>query len=125
MDAGSLPSKESILPSYSDIGVGSIEAMLRRNMTMSGIAKAFNIGRTTLYTFLEKSGVDDIDGFRRSCKFNQVFFEVVDSEEKAYWLGFLFAELFERQNNPPKADEQFAEEIMRSINCSITTDIYR
>ena len=29
---------------------------------------------------------------RNKCKFNHNFFDVIDTEEKAYWLGFLMAD---------------------------------
>lgn len=49
----------------------------------------FNVDRGTLRRNLKAM---NIETNRRLKKFNDKFFEVIDTEEKAYWLGFLLAD---------------------------------
>lgn len=69
-----------------------ISALLRQNMTISGIAKQLQTNRSAVYDILHQNGITDVRSYRISQKFNQNFFDRIDTEEKAYWLGFLFAD---------------------------------
>jgi len=81
------------MPTYDyALSVSSVAEMLQQNFTITGIARHFHVNRGTVYGVIRRSGVGDVSKFRISQKFNQDFFESVDSEEKAYWLGFLFAD---------------------------------
>jgi hypothetical protein len=58
------------------------------------LGKEYKICSTTIYNFLEKEGIqrrENSDNSRRF-KFDFDYFEKIDSEEKAYILGFIYAD---------------------------------
>lgn len=59
-------------------------------MHLSGnkIAEELGITRKTLYNKLHKLGITTI----KTSHINENIFDTIDTEEKAYWLGFLFAD---------------------------------
>lgn len=60
---------------------------IRRGKTITAIARNRGVSRATIYTKLKSSGVN-----HQKLKFNHNFFEDVNCEEKAYWLGFIMAD---------------------------------
>ncbi len=76
------------------------EKALALNLYRSGagcpdIAKRIGCGSTQLYAILESNGVPRRTShtLNRRHWFNERFFEIIDTEEKAYWLGFLNADV--------------------------------
>jgi intein/homing endonuclease len=69
-----------------------------KNMSITECAKTFNISRETLTTYLKKSQPEN---YLHKYNVNENFFEIIDTEEKAYWLGFLTADgnLFKDRNS--------------------------
>nr|DAV25237.1 MAG TPA: endonuclease [Caudoviricetes sp.] len=71
-----------------------IESYLNKGLTFKEIATELDVNYKTLLRYTKKyelkSGVGT-QGARKH-KFNEKFFEVIDSEEKAYWLGFIAAD---------------------------------
>ena len=62
-------------------------------MSLREIEKQFNVTRTTISKFLENKGIKNTKGNHyRKYFHNENFFETIDTEEKAYWLGFMFAD---------------------------------
>lgn len=71
---------------------------LTKTKTVSEIAKIYNCSVRTIYNNYEKHGLD----FKRSVQseikrpkkyiYNDAFFNVIDTEAKAYWLGFIMAD---------------------------------
>lgn len=60
---------------------------------MRQIEKEFGVTRTTVSKFLENKGIKTTKGNHYRKYFHQEdFFENIDTEEKAYWLGFMFAD---------------------------------
>ena len=55
------------------------------------MAKEYNTTIQTLSKKLKERGVEIINR-QNTTKFNENVFDVIDSEEKAYWLGFIFAD---------------------------------
>jgi len=70
----------------------SIVNLLRENHSVVEIARRLGVHRNAIYTSLHLMGIEDIREFRRSVKFNQYFFNQINTEEKAYWFGFLCAD---------------------------------
>lgn len=65
----------------------------KNNMSLREIEKQFNVTRTTVSKFLEKNGIKIQKGNHyRKYTHNENYFEIIDTEEKAYWLGFIFAD---------------------------------
>lgn len=62
------------------------------------IAAKYGINRKTLIIYLKERGIPIIQN-RGGYSVNDTVFEKIDSEEKAYWLGFLYADGFVAANN--------------------------
>lgn len=61
--------------------------------SMRQIEKDYNITRATTSKFLEKQGIKTTKGnHHRIYHHNEDYFENIDNEHKAYWLGFIFAD---------------------------------
>ena len=79
-----LTEKENFIKYYVDDRLSSIE-----------IGRIYNINASAVCYLLNKFGVERRDDKHKSKYYlNERYFEYIDSEEKAYWLGFLFADGF-------------------------------
>ena len=58
-------------------------------LSLRDLAKKYNICRATLTGFFLGR---NIDIYSRKSHVNTCIFETIDTEEKAYWLGFLYAD---------------------------------
>lgn len=54
------------------------------------IAAKYGINRKTLTKYLKINNIEIVAN-RNKSEFNKDFFDVIDTEEKAYWLGFMYA----------------------------------
>lgn len=66
------------------------------NMYLNGIStikisKELNISRSRFSDYLKQQGVK-VNKLPHKKKINENIFEIIDTEEKAYWLGFLYAD---------------------------------
>jgi len=68
---------------------GIIDLYLR-GLSSPKIANIFRVKKDTITRILKKYGIH-IKGSRKYC-FNELFFKEIDTEEKAYWLGFILAD---------------------------------
>ena len=59
--------------------------------SIKGISKKYGINQKTLSKYLKLKGIP-IKNIRNSSSFNTRFFQNIDTEEKAYWLGFMYAD---------------------------------
>ena len=66
------------------------------------VAKYFGTSITPIKRILKESGVDVTN---RRFYVNKNYFDIIDSEEKAYWLGFLFADGYIRERKSGKSLE--------------------
>lgn len=65
----------------------------KSNMSLREIERQFGVSRQTTAKFLTQLGVKTTTGNHYRKYFHQEdFFENIDTEEKAYWLGFFFAD---------------------------------
>lgn len=62
-----------------------------KGVSLTKIAEQFNTTRHTLSRKLKQLGYDIINQQNIS-KFNEHVFDTIDTEEKAYWLGFIYAD---------------------------------
>jgi len=63
--------------------------------TIPQISKLVGICQNSLRNYLTKCGIYDTNRDTKTAKFgctNSDFFHTIDSEEKAYWLGFIYAD---------------------------------
>lgn len=58
------------------------------------IQKELNLPYSTIVVlrFLKENNLMDKNRVSRKYKFDENFFENIDTEEKAYWLGFIYAD---------------------------------
>ena len=59
--------------------------------SISQLAKEYGICRDTISANFKKIGLQPIN-YQNVIKFNNTVFDSVDTEEKAYWLGFIYAD---------------------------------
>lgn len=59
--------------------------------SLTNIAKKYKIDRHVLSSKLKKLNIPIINR-QNEVKFNESIFDCIDTEEKAYWLGFIFAD---------------------------------
>lgn len=67
-------------------------SLLKEGKTKSEIANNFNVSEGTIYNWFKKFGIKVKDYLEFRLSYNVHVFDTVDSEEKAYWLGFLYAD---------------------------------
>ena len=60
-------------------------------VSLSKLSKQFKISRKGFTIWLKSRNVQ-IRNLQNETKFNQHVFDSIDTEEKAYWLGFIFAD---------------------------------
>lgn len=79
------------LPSEHEmIKVKALSIYKEKKISLTKLAKQLKLDRETLTKWVRESGMHiNIDGKNR---INTHTFEKIDTEEKAYWLGFLFAD---------------------------------
>ena len=77
--------------------------LYNKGYSLTSIAKKFNTNRDTLSKKLKAIGVQIVN-HQNKTKFNENIFDNIDTEEKAYWLGFIFADGYidSSPNNPDK-----------------------
>ena len=61
-------------------------------MLLKDVEKKYNISSSTIYKYMKKHGIEYKNDHGRRHHLNQNFFEKIDTEKKAYWLGFLYAD---------------------------------
>lgn len=72
------------------------------NKSLRQIQKDYDVTRQTVAKFLEKKGIKTTKGNHYRTYFhNEDYFEKIDSKEKAYWLGMMFADgyIIDNSNN--------------------------
>lgn len=79
-----------------DIDVSKIVGLYKSGeFTMSDICKMFNVSKHKILSVLKENNIE----LKTSKKYNynNDIFENIDTEEKAYWLGFLYADGYVRE----------------------------
>lgn len=94
--------KKSIKKIYPVEMIEKVIEMYKSNTTLENIGKYFKIRRSTISTILKDNGVkvkNNTDyktseelATNRKYNFDQSFFEEINTEHKAYWLGFIYAD---------------------------------
>lgn len=71
-----------------------IDLYIKNNLSSEKIAEKLNICSTTICRILKRNNID-LKGavkFNRKYNINESFLDVIDTQEKAYFLGFMFAD---------------------------------
>lgn len=71
-----------------------LEKYINKGFNYSEIANELSVSKNTVMRYSKKYGMKTLTGSQgaRTHKFNELYFENIDSEEKAYWLGFISAD---------------------------------
>ena len=73
--------------SYSD----ALEKFKNSNLSVTQFCKENKMSMRWFLIYLNKNNVF-VENKQNAVKFDETVFDEIDSEEKAYWLGFLFAD---------------------------------
>lgn len=80
------------------MAVDEYKSTNERFRSAAGIAKKYGINRKTIINYLKKEGFP-INNNKATFSINNNVFSKIDSEEKAYWLGFLYADGYVSTNS--------------------------
>lgn len=84
------------------------------------IGERFSVSSSAINNALRKAGVTirDINA-RRAYPVNHDFFETIDTEEKAYWLGFIATDgnIYKNRLTINLSDREHLEKIAKAIGC--------
>lgn len=105
----------------------------QNDISLTKLAKMFGLSRTTLYNYMKTNNVEVKSTNVHSQ--NTKFFNVIDSEVKAYWLGFIYADgcISERVKNGKvssmkleitlnEGDKSHLEKFLHDINSTSTVE---
>lgn len=59
---------------------------------MKDTCKKFNISQASIHQYMKKNNIVYFSNKGRKRNFNQNYFERIDTQDKAYWFGFLYAD---------------------------------
>ena len=118
--------KKLVLP------IENIILMYNQGLSCSKIAETFNCSESYINKALAEQNITKRTGgsYRRS--YNQNFFNVIDTEAKAYWLGFLYADgcVQEKQTGQKLIslavkDKEVIDKFIESLDGDFTTKTYK
>ena len=69
-----------------------------QGISLSKLAKEYHTSIQTLSKKLKAKGIEIIN-HQNETKFNEHIFDVIDTEEKAYWLGFLMSDGYNHETH--------------------------
>ena len=76
-----------------------IDMYLNQNKTISDIARFFNISETPIDTILRKNHITKKDYVYRKYKVDETYFDEINTKDKAYFLGWMFADGYNNRKN--------------------------
>lgn len=80
----------------------------QNNVSMRQLEKDFDTTRQSISKFLTEKGIKTTVGNHyRKYHHNENFFENIDTEEKAYWLGFMYADGWIQDNSNRHGQDHF------------------
>lgn len=105
----------------------------RTGLSTIKLGKKYNCSPGAINNVLKRNGITATSNkvYRRKYELNQNFFENIDSEEKAYWLGFLYADGNVRISKSGQHliqlkvyDKEVIEKFLKSLNCNMPIGEY-
>lgn len=92
----------------------------KNNMSLREIERQFGTTRATVSKFLEEKGIKTTKGNHYRKYFHNIdFFETIDTEEKAYWLGFMYADGYIVNNENRYGEDGFGITLAKDSEDSI------
>ena len=96
------------------------------------LAEAYNCSPGAINNVLKRNNIQCKSNkeYRTKYHLNHDFFETIDTEEKAYWLGFLYADGNVRKHGNQSViqfkvnDKEVLEKFVKSINCDMPIGEY-
>ena len=91
-------------------------------ISLNKLSKMFDVSVDTIRSHFKKNGIQIINRQNQTNRFSNIF-EIIDTEEKAYWLGFLYADGYLNRTQPghielglKKDDYNHIEKFKKFIN---------
>jgi hypothetical protein len=81
----------------SKINLEAVEKYLNKQGSLDSIALEYNISRKILTRWVKQSG--NLVFPKKQLNYDEYLFEVIDTEKKAYWLGFIYADGYVSDND--------------------------
>ena len=100
-----------------DSVIDSAIKLLDEGKSLTEISKLFNCSRDAISKGVKLKGYNVIN-HQNEAKFDETIFDCIDTEEKAYWLGFIYADGYissELKKGPHKGKNPYAFEISLQI----------
>lgn len=96
------------------------EYYINNDISVIDCAKKFKVGKNTLRTYLKEHNlIKNQKNYQRDISYNEKFFDNIDTEEKAYWLGFIMADGYTRtdkKNNPAQTSIEISKRDVEILN---------
>lgn len=95
--------KRKTIKQLPDATIQQIIEDYKSNVSLRQLEQKYNVGRVGISKYLTEIGVKTTVGNHYRKYFHDFnYFEVIDNEEKAYWLGFIFADGYIQSNTTSK-----------------------
>lgn len=97
-----------------------IDLYLKNNYTQQQIAEKFNCSSFIIHNILKRNNIKTIIKPRLNTNQNDNYFDTIDTEHKAYWLGFIFADGCVNRNQLSieihEKDKELLEQFKKDLN---------
>ena len=77
---------------YNDLVNNICEIFTNENYSIPEIGDRFNLHYQTISKILHENNIDILNNKKRKNVFNQYYFDIIDTQNKAYFLGFFIAD---------------------------------
>lgn len=95
-----------------------IDKYVNENYTLKQLGKEFNCSYGTIRNCLNKHGIKT-RGNKQGYPRNEFYFNAIDTKEKAYWLGFLYADGCVHKNNNEISVNSIDEKHLKKFQLAI------